>query len=253
MERLDTLLLKRGLVPSRSWARRLVLEGKIEGHRGQGWLTLRKPGQKMPADTRLRLTDTAALRYVSRGGMKLHGALLESGMPVAEHTVLDVGQSTGGFSDCLLQAGVASVVGIDSGRHQLAPSLRGNPRLSCIEGVNARHLPDALPAALIPRHGFKRIVMDVSFISQTLILPHLIALMDSDAQILALVKPQFEVGRKNVGKGGIVRDPRHYEEVRSTLIAHYRDQGLATLAYFESPIQGGDGNREFFIYASRLS
>ncbi len=249
MKRLDALLVERGLLPSRSMARRLVLEGAVEVLARDGWRAATKPGQACQPDLAVRIGDGASLRYASRGGLKLAAALRRSGMPVAGATVLDVGQSTGGFTDCLLQAGAARVIGIDSGHGQLAPALRGDPRVVCLERINARHLPAGVAPELLPPGGFSHAVMDVSFISQTLIVPGLLPLLAPGALLLALVKPQFEVGRDHVGKGGVVRDPALHELTRSRITAHYRGQGLQVLDYFDSSIAGGDGNREFFIFA----
>lgn len=249
VRRLDTTLVERGLLPTRSLARRLILAGKVELLVQGRWLTATKPGQSCPADATVRIGDDGDLRYVSRGGLKLAAALAHTGMDVAGATVLDVGQSTGGFSDCLLQAGAARVIGVDSGHGQLAARLRDDPRVVCLEGVNARRLPAVIEPGLLPAGGFTRVVMDVSFISQTLIVPGLLPLLAPGAQLLALVKPQFEVGRDNIARGGLVRDPALHALTRSRICAHYREQGLSVLDYFDSCIAGGDGNREFFIFA----
>jgi len=157
---------------------------------------------------------------------------------------LDVGQSTGGFTDCLLQAGAARVVGVDVGHGQLHPRLRADARVACIEGVNAR----ALAEAPLPVRSFECIVADVSFISLALVLPQLPPLLAADGAMLLLVKPQFEVGPENVGKGGIVRDSALYAQVETKLRQVCAALALAVRDWFESPITGSDGNREFFLW-----
>jgi 23S rRNA (cytidine1920-2'-O)/16S rRNA (cytidine1409-2'-O)-methyltransferase len=192
----------------------------------------------------------AADRYVSRGGLKLAGALAHTGLEVAGWVCLDVGQSTGGFTDCLLQAGAARVVGVDVGHGQLHPRLRGDPRVLCLEGVNARGLGPADLGNARPAGGFDLIVADASFISLTLLLPRFPALLRPGGQVLALVKPQFEVGPEGVGKGGLVRDPALYAGVEEKLRAACGYCGLRVRDWFDSPIAGGDGNREFFLWLS---
>ncbi len=225
--------------------------GVVEPAREPVWETLTRPAQRLEQAARLRVLPDPADRYVSRGGLKLAGALGHTGLNVARLSVLDIGQSTGGFSDCLLQAGAARVVGVDVGHGQLHPRLRELPRLHCLEGINARELPyDALLAA---NQGgrFDVMVMDVAFISQTLILPGLPPLLQPDGHLLSLVKPQFEVGREGIGKGGLVRDPALYAEVEARIRACCAGAGLEVLDWFDSPITGGDGNREFFLHARR--
>ncbi|WNZ57552.1 TlyA family RNA methyltransferase [Microbulbifer sp. MKSA007] len=174
----------------------------------------------------------------------------QTGLNPSGWHALDVGCSTGGFSDCLLQRGAASVVGVDVGRDQLAQKLLDDPRMYLFEGVNARHLE----ASQIAPHGdagFDAIVMDVSFISQALILPQLPALLKPSGQLLSLVKPQFEVGPEGIGKGGLVRDAKYYPEVHERITALCEDLGLEVKEYIDSPIKGGDGNREFLLWATR--
>ncbi|WP_347329893.1 TlyA family RNA methyltransferase [Marinimicrobium locisalis] len=250
MERLDKVLVAQGLAQTRTQAQRLIDAGRVSARLSGAWQVVRKPGLKIPEEAELRAQPGEEERYASRGGLKLWGALERTGVSMADQVVLDVGQSTGGFTDCALQAGAAKVVGVDVGREQLIPALRRDPRVVCLEGINARALPaDALLGEA--SGGFDRVVMDVSFISQTLILPGLPAVMKPGAQLLSLVKPQFEVGREGIGKGGIVRDPRLYGEVEARLRACCESLGFEVRDYFDSPIKGGDGNREFFLSAVR--
>jgi 23S rRNA (cytidine1920-2'-O)/16S rRNA (cytidine1409-2'-O)-methyltransferase len=188
-------------------------------------------------------------RYVSRGGLKLEGALKASGVQVQGLRCLDVGQSTGGFTDCLLQHGAAQVVGIDVGHAQVHPRISQDERVVCIEGVNARELepgdqrvPDAL-------EGFDLVVGDVSFISLTLVLPGVAHLLKPTGHLLMLVKPQFELQPGQVGKGGIVKDESHYPFIENRVRTALTDLGLQVSAWMASPIEGGDGNREFFVLA----
>ena len=244
MQRADALLVQQGLATSRTAAQRLIEAGRVllDG------TPLSKAAQSLPPDAALSVVADEDDRYVSRGGLKLAGALMESGMRVAGLRCLDIGQSTGGFSDCLLQAGAAQVVGVDVGHGQLHPRLKTESRLTAIEGVNCRHLSPADLGPALPPGGFDRIVGDVSFISLTLILPQLPPLLAADGEMLLLVKPQFEVGPGNLGKGGIVRDPALYAEVEQKLRDFAQNLGLTVKAWLNSPIAGGDGNREFFIW-----
>ena len=238
--RADQLLVERGLCPSRAVARRLIEAGRVTTADGP----VGRPAQILAPDADLRVAGDEALRYVSRGGLKLAGALRHTGLPVQGRACLDLGQSTGGFTDCLLQAGAARVVGVDVGRGQLHPRLAGDPRISTIEGLNARTLtPAHLP---LPRYDL--VVGDLSFISLTLVLPQLRALVAAGGDLLLLVKPQFEVGPDKVGKGGIVRDAGHFPAVEAKLRTAAAACGLAVRDYFPSAIAGGDGNREFFIW-----
>lgn len=241
--RVDQLLVERGLAPSRTVAQRLIEAGRVIGPEGP----IAKPSTLLAATEELALLPDADDRYVSRGGRKLAGALAHTGLDVRDRICLDIGQSTGGFTDCLLQAGAAQVVGVDVGHGQLHPQLAADPRVEAHEGVNARELQKS---ALATRHNerFDLIVADVSFISLTLILPQLPALLTPQGDMLLLVKPQFEVGRQNVGKGGIVRDPALYGEVEAKLRHCCAENHLRVHDWFDSSITGTDGNREFFMH-----
>jgi 23S rRNA (cytidine1920-2'-O)/16S rRNA (cytidine1409-2'-O)-methyltransferase len=196
--------------------------------------------------------DNAETRFVSRGGLKLDGALQRVALDVRGLRCLDVGQSSGGFTDCLLQRGAKQVVGVDVGQGQLHPRLRGDARVVCIERCNARDLTaEALTdaggdAAAAP---FDLIVGDLSFISQTLVWPALMPLLKADGHVLMLVKPQFELQPEHIGKGGLVKSEASYPLVRERIEQVVKDSGLTLLDYFESPITGGDGNREFLVFA----
>jgi len=248
LERLDKQLVVTGLAETRTRAQRLIEQGRVELEQAGTWQVLRKPGVKVADGAQLRVQPSEEDRYASRGGLKLQGALSRLGIAPEGWIALDLGQSTGGFTDCLLQAGVARVVGVDVGHDQLVPALRNDPRVVCHEGINARRLPEAELLSQAPE-GFDLMVMDVSFISQTLILPGLPTLLKPGGWLVSLVKPQFEVGKAGIGKGGIVRDAGLYDEVETRIRSCCTDLGLAVVDYFPSPIKGGDGNREFFVAA----
>ncbi len=246
--RVDQLLVERALAASRSQAQRLVGAGVRWRLPGGAWRTVTKNGEDVPALAELELVDSAETRFVSRGGLKLDGALDRVGLSVTGLRCLDVGQSSGGFTDCLLQRGAAQVVGVDVGSGQLHPSLRVDPRVVCIEQLNARDLtPDAVGAPPL----FDLLVGDLSFISQTLVWPALVPLMAPGGHGLMLVKPQFELQPAHIGKGGLVRSADSYPLVRQRITDALTALGLELRDYFDSPITGGDGNREFFVFVRR--
>ncbi len=247
MIRADQLLVARGLASSRTLAQRLIEAGRVSADARP----VRKASETLAEQARITLAPGEDERFVSRGGLKLAGALATSGLGVRSAVCLDVGQSTGGFTDCLLQAGATRVVGVDVGHGQLHPRLRADPRVVTFEGVNARALDRAALADAAPEQGFDLIVVDVSFISLTLVLPALGALAAPSGRLLALVKPQFEVGREGLDGRGIVRSPDLYDRVRESVDTCARGCGWAQRAWLDSPILGGDGNREFFIFALR--
>jgi len=244
--RADQLLVERGLAATRSQAQRLIATG-VRWLAPGGWRPVAKNGDEIPAHAELELLDDAETRYVSRGGLKLEGALKAAGLDPAGLRCLDVGQSTGGFTDCLLQHGAAHVTGVDVGHGQLHPSLRLDGRVTALEKLNAREL------TLAPLGGqpFGLVVGDLSFISLTLVLPALVPLLAPGGQLLMLVKPQFELQPGQVGKGGIVADPALHAVVRSRIEAACDALGLQLGGWYDSPIAGGDGNREFFVHARR--
>ena len=236
--RLDLLLVERGLVESREMARRLILAGSVFVNRQKAG----KPGDLVAGDSELQLTERPP--YVSRGGIKLAAALAHFGIDVHGKTCLDVGSSTGGFTDCLLQHGANRVFAVDVGHGQLDWKLRNDPRVKLLEGVNARYLQASdLPGRV------DLVTCDVSFISVTLILPVLPAVMTEVATMIILVKPQFEVGRGEVGKGGIVRDPALHRAACDKVAAAVGELGLRA-SIIDSPIPGAEGNREFLLYAA---
>ncbi|MEF7615220.1 TlyA family RNA methyltransferase [Aquincola sp. MAHUQ-54] len=242
MTRADQLIVQQGLAPTRSAAQRLIERGAVRWQGPQGWQVPKKAGEDLPEGCTVELTDDAELRWVSRGGLKLEGALAQAGVDVAGRTCLDVGQSTGGFTDVLLARGAARVVGIDVGHGQLHPKLRGDPRVQALEGVNARHVDAGLG-----RFGF--VTGDLSFISLTLVLPALAPLLEPGGELLMLVKPQFELQPQDIGKGGLVKSAASYPVVEQRIREACAAHGLAVAAYFPSPIAGGDGNTEFFVHA----
>jgi len=255
LERLDKVLVDQGLAQSRTQAQKLIEAGVVRASIHGQWVFLNKPAHKIAADTQLQVGEIEELRFVSRAGLKLDLALThlhDSGAFSDLHDflrhafVLDIGQSTGGFTDCLLQRGVQQVVGVDVGSDQLAGALRENPSVICLENINARNLPADMLRSYSPA-GFDLAVMDVSFISQSLILPNIPTLLKSGGYLLSLVKPQFEVGAKNLAKGGIVKNSQLYDEVKTKMTRCALESGMIDLAYFESGIEGGDGNREFFM------
>ncbi|MGD9538520.1 MAG: TlyA family RNA methyltransferase [Alphaproteobacteria bacterium] len=240
--RLDALLVERGLAESRAKAAALILAGVVFS----GERRLEKAGQQVAADLPVEVRG-AAHPYVSRGGLKLAHGLDHFGIPVEGRVGLDIGASTGGFTDVLLQRGARRVYAVDVGYGQLDARLRGDERAVVLERVNARHLS----RTEVPE-PVDLIVCDASFIGLRTILPAPLALAAPGAHLVALIKPQFEVGRERVGKGGIVRDPALHAEVCETIAAWLDGlEGWRVLGITPSPIEGADGNREFLIAAQR--
>ena len=260
LSRADQLILEKGLAPTRSAAQRLIEQGAVQWSGPKGWVTVRKAGETLPIDCAFQILDDAETRWVSRAGLKLEGALAHCKarkpmVQVKSKVCLDVGQSTGGFTQVLLSQGAKRVVGVDVGHAQAHPSIRGHAQVTVIEGVNARSLTaqalgEAFPSSAT-KQGFDLIVGDLSFISLTLVLPALVPLLAGKGELLMLVKPQFELQPGQIGKGGIVKDAASYPEVEARIRAACEGLGLAVIDYFESPIAGGDGNREFFVRARR--
>lgn len=243
-ERIDRLLVERGLVSSRARAQALFRDGGAAVFCGDRRVD--KPGAMVDAELPIRVEGTE-LRYVSRGGLKLEGALEHFGIAVSGLHALDIGASTGGFTDCLLQRGAASVIALDVGQGQLAPRLRDDPRVTVREKVNARALTEAdvpWPVDLI--------VADVSFISLRLVLPPALAFLKPGGAILVLVKPQFEVGREGVGKNGVVKDERLRLRAIQGIADFAGELGLPAVGWVDSSIPGPEGNLEALLYARRL-
>jgi 23S rRNA (cytidine1920-2'-O)/16S rRNA (cytidine1409-2'-O)-methyltransferase len=269
--RADVLLVARGLAPSRTAAQRLIEAGHVFTRNGAERVALAKPSTAINEGVEIEIETNELDRYVSRGGLKLEGALNHVALAVKNFVCLDVGQSTGGFTDCLLQRGAAHVIGVDVGHDQLHPKLRGDIRATCVEGLNARELSVGSLGAALPRSTvitprlntqsedvsrqtrsytlFDLIVADVSFISLTKVIAQWFELLNANGRVLSLVKPQFEVGADKLARGGIVRDEALFSTVETTIRNSCRANGLCVLDYFASTITGTDGNREFFVYA----
>jgi len=263
--RIDQLLVERGLAASRSQAQRLIAAG-VQWRTPPGalptavveavkssveWRKINKNKDEVPSDAEIVLLDDSESKYVSRGGLKLEGALRDSGFSVSGLRCMDVGQSTGGFTECLLLNGAAEVVGIDVGHGQVHPRVREDARVICIEGVNARELmPDdeRIPDA---EAGFDVMVGDVSFISLTLVLPGVVPFLKPGGTLLMLVKPQFELQPENIGKNGLVKDPAMYPVIEKRIRTSLKELGLKVTGWYDSAIEGGDGNREFFVQATK--
>ena len=242
-ERLDKLVLERGLAESRARAQALIIAGQVLVREQRA----DKPGQMVDTSAEIRIKGET-LRYVSRGGLKLERALVEFKIDPADKSCIDVGASTGVFTDCLLQHGASFVCAVDVGRNQLAWRIRQDPRVEVLEGVNARNLaPERF------RILFDLAAVDVSFISLTKILPALGQCIKREADIIALIKPQFEVGKGEVGRGGIVRNPEKHREVLTAIAGAARSLGLETAGLIESPIRGAEGNREFLIHLKKAT
>ena len=240
-ERVDRLLVERGLAPTRTRAQALVMAGVVL----VGERRVEKPSETFAPDAPLRGkgSDDPAARYVGRGGLKLEKALREFEIDPGGLVCLDVGASTGGFTDCLLQHGARRVVALDVGHNQIDWRLRTDPRVEVREGTNARHLtPEDF------QEKFDLLVMDVSFISATKVLPAVAPLLKDGGRAVVLVKPQFEVGKGEVGKGGIVRDPLQHARVIKEVGDAARALGLLERGVTESPVTGADGNREFLAF-----
>ncbi len=239
--RLDRLLVDRGLVESRERGHALIIAGQVLVNGKK----VEKAGTAVPADADLRILGEQP-RFVSRGGLKLEAALRGFGIAIGGKTALDVGASTGGFTDCLLQSGAAKVYAVDVGYGQLAWKLRQDPRVVAIERVNIR---DMDPSFVPERVDIA--VIDVSFISLEKVVPPVLGFLKPDAEIVALIKPQFEVGREQVGKGGIVRDEAARNAAVKKVEDGIRGLGLEVKGIITSPITGQDGNVEFLVYAVR--
>jgi 23S rRNA (cytidine1920-2'-O)/16S rRNA (cytidine1409-2'-O)-methyltransferase len=236
-QRLDLILLAKGLTSSRERARALIMAGSVTVD-GQ---IVDKPGAATRSDSRIEIRGEP-IPYVSRGGLKLAGALESFALEVSGWICMDVGASTGGFSDCLLQKGAARVYAVDVGYGQFAWNLRQDPRVVVIERTNIRHMPPArIPEAV------DLIVIDVSFISLKIVIPAVLRFLKPGGRLLPLIKPQFEVGKGQVGKGGIVRDAEQHMRVIAELSLFFRNIGLECSQAVSSPIEGPKGNKEFFM------
>lgn len=237
-ERIDKLLVELGLVESRQKAQALILAGQILANNQ----LIDKVGHKVDTQAQLRIKGEQ-LRYVSRAGLKLEAALNHFSLNIENKLCLDIGASTGGFTDCLLQNGAQEVIALDVGHNQLDWRIRQNPKVKVIEGVNARYLKKGdFP------HLFDIVTVDVSFISLTKILPVIPNLVTNTASIITLIKPQFEVGPQEVGKGGIVSDPSKHSRVITEVLEAATSLNFSCLGVIDSPITGADGNKEFLSH-----
>ncbi len=237
-ERIDKLLFERGLVESRTQAQALILAGQVLVNEQR----VDKPGQTFPTSCEIRIKGETP-RYASRGGFKLEAALRQFQVNPTNKICLDIGASTGGFTDCLLQHGATHVWAVDVGHNQLAWKIRNDARVTVIEGLNARHLADEEFGV-----QFDFVTIDVSFISLKMILPGVKIVLKAGGDCVALIKPQFEVGKGEVGKGGIVNDPAKHQRVVNEVTNAAMEIGLQPVAVIESPILGAEGNREFLIH-----
>ncbi|GIV77177.1 MAG: TlyA family rRNA (cytidine-2'-O)-methyltransferase [Litorilinea sp.] len=240
--RLDLLLVERGLAESRERARRLIMAGQVLVDE----VVVDKPGKNVPADATLRVRGS--LPYVSRGGLKLKAALDEFCLSVAGLTAVDVGASTGGFTDCLLQEGAAQVFAVDVGYGQLAWKLRQDARVVVLERTNIRHLEE-LPGGVQADLA----VIDASFISLALVLPATLRLLKPDGQLIALIKPQFEAGKADVGKGGVVRKEAVHRRVLEEMFQLAQQLELSVAGLTVSPVRGPAGNVEFLMWLRRTT
>lgn len=240
-QRLDILVVEKGLASSREQAKALIMAGQIfvGGSRED------KPGSLFEDSAEIQIHGKS-LPYVSRGGLKLEKALDAFGLDLQDKICLDIGASTGGFTDCMLQNGAAKVFAVDVGYGQLAYKLRMDPRVVCLEKTNVRYL---IPEVLGEAGDFASV--DVSFISLNLVLPPLLALLKEEAELVLLVKPQFEAGREKVGKKGVVRDKAVHREVLEKVCAKARELGCGILGLSYSPIKGPEGNIEYLLYLSK--
>ncbi|MCB0366096.1 MAG: TlyA family RNA methyltransferase [Bdellovibrionaceae bacterium] len=249
--RLDQWLVKNRIAPSRTKAQELIRTGAVEVFRHQEWQVVQQPSFGCSPSEQVRLVSPELLKYVSRGGLKMEGAIRRLGLEARGLDVLDIGISTGGFSDCLLQRGCASVVGVDVGRDQIHPRVAEDARVRVFEGLHIKEAWDNREFGNLAQLGFDLIVVDVSFISLTHVIPLLLALLRPNGRVLALVKPQFEVGKTNLSKAGLVKDIGLYQDVQVKIQACASESSLKVLDYFPSEVAGADGNQEFLIFLAR--
>lgn len=248
--RLDKLLLQRGLAPSRERGQALILAGRVLVNEQK----VEKAGANVEEDAAIRILGDDQ-PFVSRGGLKLARALEHWRVDVRNQCCMDIGASTGGFTDCLLQNGASRVIAVDTGYGQMALKLRSDPRVHLLEKTNARYLtPEQIWDGADKREPIHFIAMDVSFISATVVLPAVVRCMRASAlgkafELVLLVKPQFEVGRGQVGKGGIVRDPQAQQTAVTRVTGAVEELGGTDIEVIDSPILGAEGNREFLLHA----
>ena len=254
--RIDIYMVEKGFSPSRTKAQDLIKAGlvaiRMPGASANETRAIINSSELVDEDQipQIVIQSSHLNKYVSRAGLKMEAALERLRLDVTNFTVLDVGISTGGFSDCLLQRGARQILGVDVGHNQLSLKLKSDPRVKSIEGVNAREIhTNTHVLELAPTAGFELVVIDVSFISLSLVLPSVVKLIHkTKGSCLALVKPQFEVGPQGLGKNGIVKDKELYHAVRDKVLGAIKELGGLEIDYFESELEGKDGNQEFFVY-----
>lgn len=252
--RIDIYLVEKGFAPSRTKAQDMIKSGLVFVRENLTPRLVESSNELIDEEhaPEILVQKSPIDKYVSRAGYKLEGALEHLHLTVESMIVLDVGISTGGFSDCLLQRGASKIIGIDVGHNQLSPRLKSDPRISSLEGINARELhvnDDVL--GLVPPKGFNLAVVDVSFISLNLVLPSVVNLVRRWGHILALVKPQFEVGPEGLNKNGIVKDESLYKDVENKIKNLATEIDMVVKDYFPSQLEGKDGNKEFFIFLQK--
>ena len=240
MERIDVLLVKKALVRSRTLASKLISEGRVS----VGGRIAEKPSEKFSEDAEITVAESEEAKYVSRGALKLIAALDGFEISPLDKKCIDIGASTGGFTQVLLERGAKDVLCVDSGKDQLAPEIANDIRVKSLENTNARNLDENIGI-------FDIAVMDVSFISQTLIYPAINKILAKNGILISLIKPQFEAGRAYLGKGGIIKDEKAYRLVFDKIEAESKSNGLKLISAIPSPIKGGDGNKEFLALFER--
>jgi len=249
--RLDQYIVQMGWAPSRTKAQEMIDRGDVRVFI-KGSIVDAKPALIVDDQTRVVMVSHELVKYVSRAGLKLEGALRRTDIPIKGRFFLDVGQSTGGFTDCLLQKGAEVVIGLDTGHGQLHEKIRGHDRVIYFENLNARELQN-LPVVTshFPDDGFDGIVMDVSFISQKVLWTSTLPYLKVGGDFLSLVKPQFEVGIHNLDKNGIVKDEDLFTVVKCEIVEGLKNLNMEVIDYFPSEVEGRDGNKEFFVHAKK--
>lgn len=251
-KRLDVWMVEKGLAASRTLAQEMIAAGQVSLKVGGTSRPLKKTSYDVGESDVIEVSSGAADRYVSRGGLKLEGAFEKLGVRVDGRSALDVGQSTGGFTDCLLKKGARAVVGFDVGHGQLHESLRQDQRVHAFEGVHFRDLlGHQRVLAKLAELDVDLIVMDLAFVSVLQAFPVLSSLPGNGYELVSLVKPQFELSASELTKAGLVKDPSHYPEIQVRVLRGLEDLGWRVLDWIESPITGKDGNKEFFVHAQR--
>ncbi len=252
-KRLDQWLVDKGLAPSKTKAQEMIEAGQVTLIDARTALRsqAKKPAQSVDENKHeVQIAQQNILKYVSRAGFKLEGALKRTKLQVKGLEVLDVGQSTGGFTDCLLQNGAKHVTGLDVATDELAESLRHHPQVTSLTGINAKNLSQKTPAGL-KNKVFDLVVIDVSFISIEKILPQVLPFLRRHGHVLSLIKPQFEVGAKNLNKSGLVKSPAAVTELQEKITELAKNLALNNIEYFAAEMKGRDGNQEYFLYAQK--